>query len=265
MGITYEVVCPAASLTYDPCLAVTGVGSAPPPPAKAATSDTSLRGATAFTAFEEIDCSPLGFYDDAIPKATDALTRSEMYQVENAFWTGQAGGQQVVWPHLAAVSPLVVDGIVMQTAAVTGAGVALDPVEGLGILESKLAACYDGVGVIHLPIELLPALKTHSLIERQGAQLRTTAGNLVALGAGYPGTGPSGQTTSGALWMYATGAVFAYRSDIRSFPKEQSFDRNVNTVKAVAERTYVIGWDCCHFGVPITSGGEVEGTGGGGT
>jgi hypothetical protein len=148
----------------------------------------------------------------------------------------------------------------LQTAAVTGAGVVLDPIEGLGILERQLADCYDGVGVIHLPVELLGALNTHNLIERHGAQLRTTAGNLVALGAGYPGTGPSGQTTSGALWVYATGAVFAYRSDIRSFPKDQSFDRDINTVKAVAERTYLLGWDCCHFGVPITTAGEPEGT-----
>lgn len=266
MGITYEVACPVASLTYDPCLSVTGVGSAPPPSAKAVTSDFMLRGATSFTAYEEIDCSPIGFYDDAEAKAIDALTRSEMRQVEAAFWTGRAGNQQVVWPHLAAVSPLIeVDGTVLQTAAVTGVGVVVDPVEGLGILEGQLADCYDGVGIIHLPAKLVSALKGKGLIERQGAQLRTIAGNLIAVGAGYSGTGPSGQTTTGALWAYATGAVFGYRSEIRSFPAQQSFDRNVNTVKAIAERTYVLGWDCCHFAVPISVGGEVAGAVGGGT
>jgi len=266
MGVTYEVACPAASLTYDPCLAVTGLGVAPSPPAKAATTDLGLRGATAFTVVEEIDCSPLGFYDDATAKATDALTRSEARQVEAAFWTGTAGGQAVVFPHLAALSPIVeVEGVVLQTAAVTGTGTPVDIVEGLGLIEGLLADCYDGVGVIHVPIELLPALAAYSLVSASGGQLRTAAGNLVAVGAGYHGTGPAGQVTSGAYWMYATGAMFGYRSPIRSFPTDQSFDRAVNTVKAIAERTYLIGWDCCHYAVPIARGGIIAGAAGAAT
>lgn len=267
MGVTYEVTCPAASLTYDPCLAVTGTGGPPPPPpSKAATSEHALRGATAFTVVEEIDCSPIGFYDDATAKASDALTRSEMRQVEAAFWTGSAGNQQVVWPHLAAQSPFVeIDGTVMQTAAITGVGVAVDVVEGLGILEGKLADCYDGVGVLHVPVELIPALGAYNLVERSGAQLRTKTGNLIAVGAGYSGTSPSGTSTAGVLWMYATGALFGLRSDIRAFPTDQSFDRSVNTVKAIAERTYLLGWDCCHYAVPITMGGVVAGAAGAAT
>jgi hypothetical protein len=27
----------------------------------------------------------------------------------------------------------------------------------------------------------------------------------------------------------------------------------------VAERTYVIGWDCCHFAVPVQLGGDLTG------
>lgn len=262
MGITYEVTCPAASLTYDPCLAVTGVGgSPPPPPSKAATSEHALRGATPFTVYEEIDCAPIGFYDNATAKASDALTRSEMRQVEAAFWTGKAANQQVVWPHLAAQSPFVeIDGTVMQTAAVTGYGAPVDIVEGLGTLENLLADCYDGVGVIHVPAELLPLMAAWNQIERSGAQLRTKAGNLVALGAGYSGTGPDGQQTANVSWIYATGAITGYRSEIRAFPADQSFDRSVNTVKAIAERTYLLSWDCCHYAVPISRGGIITGT-----
>lgn len=267
MGITYEVSCPAASLTYDPCLAVTGTGGSPPPPSsKAASTDLALRGATTFTAYEEIDCSPLGFYDDATAKASDALTRSEMRQVESAFWTGVAANQQVVWPHLAAQSPLIeADGTVLQSAAVTGTGTPLDVVEGLGLLEGLLADCYDGVGVLHVPVELLSSLVAWNLVEHSGGQLRTVAGNLVALGAGYPGTSPAGVTTAGVSWVYATGAVTGYRSGIRSFPVDASFDRSVNTIKAIAERTYLLSWDCCHYAVPITRGGVVAGAAGAAT
>ena len=45
-------------------------------------------------------------------------TRLEQQQVEAAFWTGTAGGQEVTFPHLAADAEVVdAQDIVLQTAA----------------------------------------------------------------------------------------------------------------------------------------------------
>jgi hypothetical protein len=88
------------------------------------------------------------------------------------------------------------------------------------------------------------------VIEVRGGVLMTKSGNLVAAGSGYPGTGPSGQAiTPTTSWMFATGPVFAYASQTRVNDLRTALDRSTNTVKYIAERTYVIGWDCCHAAV----------------
>jgi hypothetical protein len=261
LGVTYEPICGVVSTTYDACFTVTGTGQVALPPAKVANATEGRRGATAFTVYAEIDCSAVGFYDRAEATARDALQRSEQTQVEMAFWTGRAAGAQTVFPHLAANSLLLdPDGsnITLQTAAtvVTGGGSGEDVVEALGRLESALMSCYDGVGVIHVPIALAPALAHSNLVVKQGQRLFTPMGNMLAFGAGYLGTGPDGSNPApGSTWMYATGAAFYFRGDVMTFPREQSLDRSVNTLKMIAERTYVLGWDCCHFAVQTTLGG----------
>jgi hypothetical protein len=262
-GITYQPLCGAGGSTYDPCTAVTGTGQAPTPPDKAATANINARGATPFVVVAEIDCSPVGFWAEAEQRAPDALARWEPWQVERTFWTGLAGGQPVAFPHLAANASLVDGPVTLQTAAsviVTGG---VDIVEGLGLLEKNLADCYDGVGVIHAPMQLIPALSARGLLVKDGPRLRTWNGNAVAAGAGYPGTNPAGQSVAGQAWLYATGAVFAYRAQPEVRRAEESIDRAKNTVKMIAERAYLLGWDCCHFAVPITTGGEPAGVVGG--
>jgi hypothetical protein len=58
--------------------------------------------------------------------------------------------------------------------------------------------------------------------------------------------------------MYATGEVFYVREPTpHSFRPVESFDRNVNTLGMIAERTYAFGWDCCLFAVLVLNG-EIE-------
>jgi hypothetical protein len=52
-------------------------------------------------------------------------------------------------------------------------------------------------------------------------------------------------------WIFATGEVFYRRGDIWQPTSVESFNRGNNTVRAMAERTYVLGWDCCLFAVPV--------------
>jgi hypothetical protein len=248
--------------TYDECIVVTGSGGPPPEPsAKTDVVDLTYRGATPFTAYAKFDCSLAGM-DDALKIANDALAQSESWQVERAFWTGIVDGRSVVFPHLAATASLFdAQGIELQDpTSIVVTGAAVDVATGLGLLEAALADCYNGVGVIHIPVKLLPTLQAWGLVVAQSGKLKTLNGNLVAVGGGYPGSSPSGvNPAAGEAWMYATGAVFMYRGDVQvPSDKVSSINRTTNTREMIAERTYVLGWDCCQhavlvdLGVPIT-------------
>lgn len=252
-GITWIERCPTGDTTYDECLAVTGTGAPPEPPAKTANVDQAFRGATPFTVYAEFECSPVGI-PEAESIASDALVRVEQQQVEAAFWTGAAGGQPVVFPHLAANTEVVDGEIVLQpvaSAVVTGA----DVVHALGVLEQELADCYAGQGLIHVPRTALPTLAAWNLVREVDGRLLTTAGNLVVVGDGYAGTGPDGTTpAAGTTWIYATGAGWGYRSDVYVSRLRDSLDRSSNTIRMLAERTYTIGFECCLLAAHIVLG-----------
>lgn len=261
-GVQWESLCAEGSTTFDECFAVTGAAEldVTPPGPRTATADYERRGATAFTVYSKLDCSAPGFWDRMNADGEATFTQSEQWQVERAFWTGLAANRQVVYPHLAEDTALIVnDGLVtLQTAVTTVTGSVLDVVEGMGRLQATLADCYDGVGVIHVPRSLEPALTNANLIVREGNRYRTSQGNLVVLGAGYPGTAPDGTTPVNSAYVYATGAMFIYRGPLRRTSGEL-FDRDDNLATVEVERTYVLGWDCCHLAVNITLGGEVAG------
>ncbi|MDJ1137921.1 hypothetical protein [Streptomyces iconiensis] len=259
-GITWSERCPGGTTTYDECLTETGGGTPPPAPAtKAATFGQRLRGATPFTVVTEFDCATVGL-TDAATVASDALARVEAQQLEAAFWTGSAGGQDVVFPHLAADAE-VLDGqdAILQSAAspvVTGAA---DIATALGVLEQELADCYTGQGVIHIPRSALPTLAAWNLARLVGGRLVTPAGNVLAVGSGYPGTGSDGATpAAGTTWIYATGSVWGYRSEPRVSQPRESLDRASNTYRMLAERTYVIAYDCCLLAAHVKLGVPTE-------
>ncbi len=256
-GITWIERCPTGDTTYDECLSVTGTGAPPEPPAKTANVDQAYRGALPFTVYAEFECSPVGI-PEAESIASNALDRVEQQQVETAFWTGSAGGQPVVFPHLAANTEVLDGEIVLQTVAtavVTGA----DVVHALGVLEQELADCYSGQGLIHVPRTALPTLAAWNLLREVDGRLLTTAGNVVVAGGGYTGTGPDGAApAAGTTWIYATGAAWGYRSDPYVSRLRDSLDRTSNTIRMLAERTYLIGFECCHLAAHIVLGVPTE-------
>lgn len=267
-GITWVDRCPQAESYYDECIAVTGTGGTPAAQAaKAATFVQSWRGATPFSIYTEFDCSGVGFTPAQLVEiADDALDRTEQYQVERAFWTGQAGktasggvAQTTVWPHLAAVTEFKDPNdstITLQTAAtqiVTGGG---DVAHNLGNLEAQLADCYHGQGVIHATVEAAATLGAWNLLIKEGDSLYTPRGNRVVIGDGYTGSSPAGVAAAdGTSWIYATGAVFGYRADVPVIRNAvEGFDRTENTYKMIAERVYVLGFECCHLATMINLG-----------
>lgn len=259
-GITWQPLCGIAAATYDECLAVTGTGAPPPPSSKTATATWTARGATPFTVYSQFDCSPAVFAEQSQQLGSESLARTEAWRLEYAFWTGVADTNTTVFPHLAADTQVVdSEGILLQTASAAVTGV-VDVVEGLATVEKALADCLPGVGVVHIPRQLVPAFSAQGLLVKSGVTLRTWNGNLVAAGAGYPGTAPDGSDpAAGTSWIYGTGPVFIYRSDVQVMPIYSIVNRSTDDVAAIAERTYVLGFDCCHVAALVTTGGEPAG------
>jgi hypothetical protein len=256
-GVTWTDWCGGAQTTYaDECIAVTGTdGAVPAAPPLEPTASGVDRGATAFTVYAAFDCSLIGLPD--VDQAVQALDRSEAFQVGRAFWTGQAGGQATVWPHLAADDDLDdPHGIRLQTAADTVVATASDAATVVGRLDGALADQYGGEGVVHVPVVALATLTSRDLVRQEAnGVLRTPGGHRVVAAAGYTGSGPDGAASpDGSAWIYATGALFGYRSDVavRDFPG--TFDRSNNTVRKQASRTYLFGWECAHLAALMTLG-----------
>jgi hypothetical protein len=256
-GVEWQTVCADTNSTYDECVTGNAVGDGAPvsePPAKDPTASLGTYGATPFTVFAEIDCSAVGFYEGSTDIVEDAFARDESRRLEEIFWTGiVAGTADLALPHLMDTTPIVVTGdggadvtLQMVTTVVTGGTSAAIA---LGLLEDAFADCYGGTGILHVTPLVAELLAEAHLLVPDGDQLFTVAGNRVVIGRGYPGTGPDGGAGN---WMVITPQIFGYRSDIRSFEQETTLDRSVNTVHAIAERTYLLGYDCCLFAVSVS-------------
>jgi hypothetical protein len=261
-GIAWQDICdPEGASTYDECVLQNAFGLDAPaePPAKALTAVRSMWGATPFTLFEEVDCSSVGFYEDSTDEVRRAFEESEQRRLENVFWTGTvAGTANLQFPHLAASGALgttEANGFFtqLQLATTVVTGTALCAEVALGMIEAAFRNCSRGAGILHVPVGLIPILDEAYLLNKVDGKLFTTNGNRIVVGSGYPGTAPDGSTTPGALWIYITPQIFGYRSDVRTFKREETLDRAVNTVKAIAERSYVLAYDCCLLAIPVST------------
>lgn len=264
-GVTWVDQCSAGDTLMDECIAVTGTGGAPT--AQQALSGNVVqtnRGATSFTIYAEFDCSPVGL-TNAETVARTSLEKVEQWQVERAFWSGIAGksggvGTTTVFPHLAANTAFSDSAsIVLQPAAsVVATGSGDDLAITLGQLEASLDDCYHGEGLIHMTRESASSFFAWKLLEEDDntpGVLRTRSGHRVVLGSGYTGSGPDGAAAPpGTAWIYGTGAVFGYRSAVDIPTTPQSFDRVENTYHLIAQRTYVLGFECCLFAARVNLG-----------
>jgi hypothetical protein len=260
MGLQWQSFCPAVAGTYGECTVPDE--EIPPAPPKGVTWDWVTRGSTPVTIYSRVDCAPVGQWEDLSTRNQQALIRSEQRELERIFWTGgivAGAGVTDAYPHLAANAEVTDGDDLLQMPAEP---VSEDPQSievALGMLEAAMRRCYPGVATIHMPIRLAALAADHRLIEsRNGVMYTTSVGSKVVIGE-YPGTGPDGTLPpTGQTWMYASGEVFWVREATpHSFRAVESFDRDVNTLSMIAERTYAYGWDCCLFAALVLNG-EVE-------
>lgn len=247
-GVTFQDICGLAGTTFSPWCPS---GSLAAPADKDGNVDVLTFGALPFWVMAEVDCSPVGYsQQEQRDRAMDALKRSEGYQVESVFATGQASNvANSVYPHLqanSAVTQGTTPVVRLQCAATqVSGGAAFEIVEGLGRLEAAMAACYTGQVTLHVPYVLGPRLISSALVKSDGAQLKTASGSIVALGSGYPGSAPDGTASATSAWIYATGPVFAYRGSAVTFKFSEMFDREANLLRTIVERPYLVGFACC--------------------
>lgn len=117
---------------------------------------------------------------------------------------------------------------------------------GLGYVEQQVAANYSGTGVIHM--NHLTATLLWDALMIVGGRLQTLHGTPVIVGSGYDlATDPL--TRVG--YIYGTGAMVIYRGDIDT--RETAINKAVNQVSYIAQRDYVVGWDCYEVAVKVTT------------
>lgn len=108
----------------------------------------------------------------------------------------------------------------------------------LGALEHQLAKRYPGTGIIHMSRAAATTLWENLVIT--GGRAYTALGTPVVIGGGYDYANPADVPVQTAI--FGTGPVVMYRGDIDT--REEAFNKPVNEVSYIAQRDYVLAWDC---------------------
>jgi hypothetical protein len=173
------------------------------------------------------------FNDDTVGAATSLQAHAD-----NARERLAAGEQEAVESHLWGQMRAI------ESNPVAGTGKSMSYC--VGWLEQRLAELYGNQGVIHMN-----RLAAHLLagpggsLVREGNRLTTVLGTTVVAGGGYDETAGALPTST---ILYGTGPLAMYRSDVTNTPPV-TLDRARNDMSILAQRDYVIGWDCVLVGI----------------
>lgn len=128
-----------------------------------------------------------------------------------------------------------------MSAAATDLGPAVDGRTALAVLEANLAVGYRGQGVIHLT-PYGATMMVDYLVATPSGLVTKACGTPVVVGSGY------GDRSSPTLEAIATGGLFIRRGEVSEL---SAWDREVNDVYALAEREYLVAWDCIALKVSV--------------
>lgn len=156
------------------------------------------------------------FNDDSIPGFT--LAEHEGHAVERLLHGEQFAAERYVWGLLDDESDACTD-LTASTARV-----------GLGTIEQTLAEQYGGMGVLHMNRTTATVLCDY--LYADGQVMRTKLGTPVVVGGGYEDAGR----------IYGTGPLIIYRGEVDT--RQQAISKPSNNVSFIAQRDYVVGWDC---------------------
>lgn len=221
VGVSWESnACGAVSVTTGPCLDIV--------------NDLTLHGESACDAMS---------YD---PFTAYVLSTNSAFRTRNrSEWRTAASDQMNAGEQEAVEAKLWA----MLGAAVTELDVsakALGYV--IGWVEQSLAEQYGNVGVLHMNRLAATVALGLGYLHVAGGKVETALGTPVVAGGGYErigGTIPDDAT------IYGTGPLVMYRGQL---DMNDSFNRDINDAQVVAQRDYVLGWDCVAIGATATIG-----------
>jgi hypothetical protein len=215
----------------------------PPYPSFTLDAADGLVSAFPYVAYASQVCGVVGVSNqEAARIVRQKLVLGEQYAAEQALWHG-GGGVTGIFEQLQAA------GKVTTTAA------SANMVEGVSLLEQQLGAAYLGPMTIHARPRLAAWAATKNLVKVQrtsdGEKLKTHFGSQWIFGAGYAGTGPTGQAVgANDEWMWITGRVFVWRDpEIFVSPPDQMINTTTNQRGLYASRAYMIGIECLPIAV----------------
>lgn len=223
------------------------IGSTASKAAEFSAGSTTVLGLP-FIVAATVTCGTVGFtYEEQRAFVLERLRGVEQSVVESIF-SDSTFGQQ---PGLRTA-----DGIV----TVAGAGDSV--VDVLSELERARycgavgnTARYGPPGYLHAPIPVFNALKSEHMIEFDGTRWRTPMGTVVSAGC-YSNNDPAGVAPAdGVFWMYLTGQTTIWRtpdSEVQIAPVEGSLNRTTNQMLMLAEREYVVTYECGGFAKAVT-------------
>lgn len=182
-----------------------------------------VEDAQTFTVYGRFKATPIAWRSgEAQDRALQKLLTFEERSVESEFWNGTLGG-----------------GSDLSSPTSVGSVAYSDIVKGLGLLEEFIATNYGSLGVMHMSRGYALELLAEGALTTRGTSLTTELGTPVVAGSGY---------SRGS--MKASPAVFGYRSEpfySSSIPYDL-LDKTNNDLYAIAERTYLLGFDPCGVG-----------------
>lgn len=208
---------------------------------KTLTDTSPVVTAAPFVAYASVVCSPVG-RDPAEQsrRAAARLLAGEQTQVEAALWNGGGVG---------ATPALTLAG----ATTVVGAGLTRFHSR-IAALEEAFYSAYGYQGTIHVNTAANGAAARAEMLIRTspggGTEVPpiivTPLGSRWSFGAGYDITGPADAApAAGSVWAFMTGPVQIWRSSDLLLPDpRQTFNRSTNQLIAVAEREYVVAYDC---------------------
>lgn len=201
-----------------------------------------------FIVFATMVCGTVGFtFAEQRALVMERLRGVEQSVVETAFSTSTFGQG----PGL-----LAADGIITVTGAGDSVGNVLSELERARYcgFTGNLTQ-YGPPGYLHVAIPVLNALKENHLVEFVNNRWQTPMGTVVSAGC-YANNDPAGAAPAdGVFWMYITGQTTIWAtpdSQVQVAPVEGSLDRTTNQMLMLAEREYVVTYECGGFAKPVT-------------
>lgn len=197
-----------------------------------------------FAVVTSYTCGVIGYsFEEVEQKVRTRMALREQMAVERRVWSGLPQG-----------SPLGLGGIAGLFQSATTLPAASCPTEAVSKLEQVLAD--NGVvgGMIHARPYMASQLSNNYLIyEGPGRLKRTAIDTPYVFGRGYNGTGPGGEAvTTTTEYMYASGRIAIWQSDVQVPPPRQTMDRALNQQMVIAERIFAVTVECGVWAIQVT-------------